>query len=416
MAKLRKPLQFETSFGVYVVDELIGEGGAGRVYGGIGIERDAIALKLLAENQVSADKKRRFKNEIAFLTRNKHPHIVTVIDHGIAREGDIVGAFYVMHRYHGSLRDLMRARIEPNEVLPLFSQILDGVEAAHLKGVVHRDLKPENILYDKDSNSLAIADFGIASFTEDILVTLVETGPAQRLANFQYAAPEQRTPGVPARATADIYALGLMLNEMFTAVVPHGTDYRSIGQVSKDLGFLDAIVAKMLRQSPEERPGSISDLKGLVQRHQAEAVSLQKLSDIDGTVVKSTEIDEPLAHEPPRLIGVDWNRGQLTLTLDRAVTPQWHEAFLNMGGYGAVLGKGPEAFSFKNNQALIGAGEHEVQLVVDYFKTWLPQASRKLNEMLQLSARVQQARRLDQLRSEREAEEQRLRVLKSIKI
>jgi serine/threonine protein kinase len=104
--------------------------------------------------------------------------------------------------------------------MAIFSQILDGVEAAHLQNVIHRDLKPENILCDQNFATIAIADFGTARFTEDILATAIETGPSQRLANFQYAAPEQRTVGGDVQATADIYALGLMLNELFTGSVP----------------------------------------------------------------------------------------------------------------------------------------------------------------------------------------------------
>src|SRR5258706_15498037 len=210
MHKLRKPISFETTFGTYVVDELLGEGGAGRVYGGLGIDQTPIALKVLAEDRATTDKRRRFRNEIAFLARNKHPNIVTITDHGIARGGEIVGPFYVMTRYDANMRDLIRDGVGRDRVLSLFSQILDGVEAAHLHGVVHRDLKPENILYNKNSNTLAIADFGTARFTEDLVATIVETGPAQRLANFQYAAPEQRTPGKQVEATADIYALGLI--------------------------------------------------------------------------------------------------------------------------------------------------------------------------------------------------------------
>jgi serine/threonine protein kinase len=114
-----------------------------------------------------------------------------------------------------------------------------SVEAAHLKGAVHRDLKPENILFDRRSNTPAVADFGVASFTDDIVATLVETSPAQRLANFMYAAPEQRTPGREVGPTADVYALGLMLNEMFTSNVPHGTEYRLIADVSAEFGYLD---------------------------------------------------------------------------------------------------------------------------------------------------------------------------------
>jgi serine/threonine protein kinase len=238
-----------------VVDELLGEGGAGRVYGGVGIDNSKIALKVLAADRSTTDKRRRFKNEIAFLLRNKHRNVVTVIDHGLSPDGP----FYVMRRYDSNLRELMRSGVPADAVLPFFSQILDGVEAAHLQGVVHRDLKPENILYERDSNTLAVADFGTPRFTEDLVITTVETGPAQRLANFQYAAPEQRSRKGGSRECRYL-CFGVILNEMFTGEVPHGTEYRLIGHVAKEQSFLDEIVAMTIRQRPEERPASIEEI------------------------------------------------------------------------------------------------------------------------------------------------------------
>lgn len=415
MPKLKTPTSFETTFGTYVVDELLGEGGAGRVYGGIGLDGAPIALKILAGERATADKRHRFKNEIAFQARNKHKNIVSVIDNGIATNGETVSPFYVMRRYQGSLRDLIRSRMPADVVLPLFGQILDGIEAAHLQRVIHRDLKPENILYDPESNTLVIADFGTARFTEELVAT-VQTAPGQRLANFQYAAPEQRTAGRSVGATADIYALGLILNEMFTGEVPHGTDYRLIARVASESAFLDDIVARMLRQAPEDRPSSITDVKGLIQRYKAEAVSLQKLSRIDGTVIEATRVDEPLAEVPPKLISADWNDGQLILTLDKPVSVEWINALNQMGSYSAVMGKPPQAFSFSSNQAFVNAAEHEVQLVIDNFKTWLPAASLTLKSILEREFRQQEAARTEQLRRARQAEEARLRVLRNMKI
>ena len=146
MSRLKKSIKFETTFNTYVVDVLIGEGGAGRVYGSVDTEGAVVAVKVLASERATSDRRRRFKREIELLSRNKHPNIVSVIDNGVAFDGKTVSLFYVMPPYDGSLRDLIQFGITPKSVLPLFLQILDGVEAAHLKGVIHRDLKPENIL------------------------------------------------------------------------------------------------------------------------------------------------------------------------------------------------------------------------------------------------------------------------------
>ncbi len=289
------------------------------------------------------------------------------------------------------------------------------VEAAHFKNVVHRDLKPENILCDSNTKTLAIADFGIARFAEELLATLVETSPAQRLANFTYAAPEQRVPGQAVTISADIYALGLIMNEMFTGVVPLGTGYPSIESVSKELGFLDPVVARMISQAPAARPASISEVKALIQRHQSEAVSLQRLSAITNTVIKADAIEDPLAHEPPKVISGDWNNGRLTLKLDRPVTSEWVNAFHNIGNYTSVMGIPPTAFSFRNSDAMVGVDTGSAQQVIDFFKVWLPKATQELKRSLTENARRAEAQRLEKLRQEQRAEEERLKANRGLR-
>jgi serine/threonine protein kinase len=319
-----------------------------------------------------------------------------------------------MPRYEGSLRGLLQKRLAPADVFPFFSQVLDGVEAAHLKGVLHRDLKPENILYRQ--RTLAIADFGIARFTEDPLIAAVQTKPSDRLANFLYAAPEQRVPGGAVTATADIYALGLMLNEMFTGAVPHGTEYAKIGPASKQHEYLDQIVDRMLRHSPSERPQTISEVKTLILKYQDEAVAHQRLSTITNTVIKVGEIDDPLAYEPPKLVDAKWDNGTLRLILDRPVNDNWIRALHNMGNYTSLWGKPPEAFRFIGNQAVIDSSEQDAQQIVNHFKPWLPKATAALRTHLQQEATDKAARQREQLRQQREAEERRLRVNSALRV
>lgn len=416
MPKLKAPLLFETAFSSYVADELIGEGGAGKVYAAKAGDGAAVAVKLLSEDRASKDKRSRFKNEIAFLEKNRHRNIVLVMDYGLLQSKPTSGPFYVMPKYDTNLRGLMREGIAPESVLPLFSQLLDGVEAAHLQGVVHRDLKPENVLYQRASRTLAIADFGIARFTEDQLATQVETAPAQRMANFQYAAPEQRVQGQLVNVPADMYALGLMLNELFTGVVPHGTDFKQIATVSPQHAYLDEAVVRLLRQTPKDRLASIAELKQLIQRNQSEAVILQRLSALSGEVVPATHVDDPLASEPPKLIGMDWDNGTLTLVLDRPVSREWIAALQNMGNYSSVMGCGPESFRIQGNKAVAHVSDHSVQNVVNHFKNWLPVATNVHRQRLEQAAQRAENQRRDELRRQKDAEERRLRILQNTKL
>jgi serine/threonine protein kinase len=415
MQKLKEPISMETAFGVYSAVEIIGEGGSGRVYGGTGLDGNPVAIKVLSPERSTTEKRKRFKNEIAFLHANRHPNIVTVTDFGLAATSKINGPFYVMPRYRGNLRDLMEMADNPEVILQRFAKILDGVEAAHLQGVIHRDLKPENILWD--GATVAVADFGIARFSSDLLFTKVETGPAQRLANFEYAAPEQRRAGAEVELPADIYSLGLMLNEMFTGSVPHGTEYTQIRSISESFAFLDGVVAQMMRQNPNERPKSISEVKGLIQRYRADAVTEQRLSKLTKTVIKADDIDEPLASEPPKLVDYDWENGRLTLILDRPVNHLWIDALLNhMGGYTSVLGAAPQNFSFQGNIASVSAQPEEVQRIINYFKQWLPVATSALKHQLEQKMRSDAEEKRRRLEIERRHEETRLNVLRNVKI
>lgn len=183
-----KLLQFNTSFGSYQATRVMGEGGSGRVYASKGDDGKEYAVKVLHPAHVSQEKARRFKNEILFGSRNKHKNIVSILDYGLWTNAGVSCPFYVMPMYGSTLRNVMKAGLKGEQVLPLFSQILDGLEAAHLLGVVHRDIKPENVL--TDHSTLLVADFGIAHFMAEEVATTVETRDGSRLANFVYAAPE----------------------------------------------------------------------------------------------------------------------------------------------------------------------------------------------------------------------------------
>ena len=276
MSKLKKPITLQTTFSSYTATEILGEGGAGRVYLATDDEMSQFAIKILNPARATKESLKRFKNEVLFGQRNTHKNIVTIIDNGV-----LVGAegkrepFYVMPAYSSSLRSVVAAGLPHTEVMTLFLPILDGVEAAHFQGIFHRDLKMENILYDEGGKRPVVADFGIAHFEQEDLYTAVETRNESRLANFQYAAPEQRRRGATVDRRADIYALGLLLNEMFTGEVPAGTGYRTIESVAADYGYLDSIVEQMIRQTPDDRIQTIDGIKREIDAHGHETISYQ---------------------------------------------------------------------------------------------------------------------------------------------
>lgn len=413
------PQRFETAVEEqYQVEALVGEGGSGAVFKVTNPDGEPFAVKCLDPDRVTRDKRKRFRNELRFCQEHRHKNVVRVLDHGITHVKGRSCPFYVMPYYPATLRHLMKQGMPHNKVLAYFSQILDGVEAAHLLAVWHRDLKPENLLYSPDSDTLVVADFGIAHFTEDYLHTLVETKPHDRLANFQYAAPEQRAKGQSVDQRADIYALGLMVNEMFTGSIIQGAGYTRISDLVPDFGYLDDLVDSMVQQSPDERPSSIDDIKQQLIARKIEFVSRQKLDGLRQLAIPRYAIDDPLIHDPVTLVDREYRDGKLFFTLSQPVSRAWIDCFKTAHTrHGVPWGYGPERFSFSKNVASIGSpSEGQVQSLIDCFKDWVKGANREYERRVVAEKRRQEQEEKRELEEEIREEEKRQRILRDTRI
>lgn len=375
MAKIKK-LEFDTMSNSYKTVSKLGEGGAGIVYEVTDQDSRTFALKILSAGVVSTDKVKRFKNEMDFLSKNRHENIVTVLDKGFVTENGKKLPFYVMPLYNQTLRTLIINKIQADKVLQYFGQILSGVEALHLKNVWHRDLKPENVLYDANNDMLLVADLGVAHFEEENLHTSIETKPNSRLANFEYAAPEQRRKGMLVDSKADIYALGLILNEMFTGDVLQGMGHKTIGTIALNYSYLDDLVNLMVQQSPDNRPNSIDFIKQELIGRYSNFIQRQKISELEKTVIPTSEIDDILIVEPVKIIGIDYNHGNLEFELNHVVTDKWIQVFKGIGNYSYHYGSAPINIHFRGNKASVVAREPYAVEIVEHFKQYLSSANR----------------------------------------
>jgi eukaryotic-like serine/threonine-protein kinase len=406
----------ETAFDQYQLIKTIGEGAAGWVWQAKDSGGNDVAIKVLNPLRATSEKRKRFQNEILFSSQARHPHIIRVRDSGVMTIEGHSTLFYVMPLLRGSLRKLLPTVTDISQRLKYFDQLLSGVEAAHLQGVVHRDLKPENVLYDAEKDVLVVADFGIAHFTDEELYTAVETKDGDRLANFQYAAPEQRSRGQVTDIRTDIFALGLMLNEFFTGQVPHGTRFKTVASVAPEYAWIDDLVDRMIEQDPQRRLPSIDEVKQQFMARQQDYVTRQRLSQIQNTVISVGEEDDPLAIEPPTVVDFAWENGLLALILSRKVNDGWIHALHNIGNHEAVWNKDPQMFRFVGNRASIAAEASDVQRIIDYFKTWLPRATevyRRTREKGRHEKAEAERRRLE---AEQQELERRRRLRAQIKI
>lgn len=414
----KAPLEFVTAFGRYTAraTDLLGQGGSGRVYRATDEQGNAVAVKVLEPGTATKEKARRFKNEILFGATARHAHVVPVLDSGSIRLRNGDASFYVMPLYPATLRQRIEAGIPPGEVLRLFGGLLDGVEAAHMQGVVHRDLKPENVLVD-GAGALVVADFGVAHFEDEERFTAVETRPGTRLANFQYAAPEQRVRGRAVDRRADLYALGLMLNEMLTGEVPHGTGYRAVADAAPEHAFVDEVVTALIQQSPAARPASIDVLKQQLHLAGQAFITRQKLNELQNTVVPASTVVDPLLDDPIRVIGFDVPApNTVTLMLNRAPSAKWKEAMQRVNGYRYYEGSDPRRMPINGTTIKVQATADILQQVINTYKEFIALTNDAYPRLLADEARSRDEQERRQRQAQIEAERQRLELLKSITI
>ena len=411
--------QFDTIDNTFLNKGIISEGGAGRIFRVEDSEGKEYALKLLkVDERTSRESLKRFKNETNFCINSSHPNIIKIIDRGFIKTDDgYKSPFYVMPIYGSTLRSVINSSIDREKILDIYSHIRNGVEAAHLKEVIHRDLKPENILCD-DKDNIVVADFGIAHFTKADLYTLIETKKGTRLANFVYAAPEQKIrDGIIDRRT-DIFSLGLILNELFTKEVPQGSNYKLINSVVDTFSFLDEVVEKMISQSKENRPSSVAEVKKLINERSNLFITNQRISKLDDSVIPTSEVSDPIITEPITLVDREWDERSetLTLVLSKNVNDEWKEAFVTLGNYHSLQGKPPNRFELKGNTAKIRAEENEIQPIIDCFKTWLPDVSIRYRAIVESKNQAEEEAYRRQIEEEKERLLRKKRVLENTHI
>ncbi len=242
----------------YRIIALLGKGGMGEVYRADDLTLgQAVAMKFLPD-EAGRDEGllERFRNEVRMARRVSHPNVCRVYD-----VGEVEGqTFFTMEYVDGEdLASLLRriGRLPPDKALDIARHLCAGLAAAHAKGVLHRDLKPANIMLD-GRGQVVITDFGLAGVADDIRGQEVRSGtPA-------YMAPEQLA-GKEVSTRSDIYALGLVLYEVFTgkrafaespaklAVV--GGD-RTPSRPSSVVKDLDPVVERVILRCLEPEPGA----------------------------------------------------------------------------------------------------------------------------------------------------------------
>lgn len=246
----------------YTITAYLGEGGMGTVYKAsdtmLGRE---VALKMLHGTLISQPQfLDRFKKEARVLAQLLHPNIA-VIYNFIGQDNN---HFMVMEYVEGNNLDtlLRRHKFIPHTlVVPMFLQVLEGLNHAHKKGIFHRDIKPSNLILTPEG-IVKLMDFGIAKIAGEQRLTQVN----RVVGTIEYMAPEL-IEGKDPSVASDIYAAGVTMYEMLTGKLPFegNTDYTLMQDIMKKKPVsvdklnatvppaLSNIVMKALEKKPEHR-------------------------------------------------------------------------------------------------------------------------------------------------------------------
>ena len=269
----------------YEITGRLGAGGMGTVYAGVQpVIGKRVAIKVLQREYASNPQVvNRFIQEARAVNQVQSRYIVDIFSFGALADGR---HYFVMENIEGeALRDYLRGRgtLAFDEAYSILRAVCRGLAAAHEKGIVHRDLKPENIMVVSEDGqpSAKLLDFGIAKLVGSNSNPGFATQTGTAMGTPYYMSPEQ-VRGVDVDHRTDIYALGIIMFELFTGSLPfNARSYIELvnqhlfaappnprklsGAVSLEL---EALILRCIAKDPAQRPQSMTqlnaDLDGLV--------------------------------------------------------------------------------------------------------------------------------------------------------
>jgi tetratricopeptide (TPR) repeat protein len=223
-----------------------------------------LVVKALAADDLDRDISQVFA-EARILEELDHPAIIRLRDCDYVDPALKSRPYLVMDYFEGmTLEEHVQKHgpLAADDWPVLAHLVADGLQAAHVKGILHRDVKPANLLVRRESAGwrVKLIDFGLAMRRQALQGTV---GSGRTLAGssiagtLDYAAPEQmgRLPGVSVGAQADVYSFGkTCCYALFRTTQPSWQHWRKLTEPMAEL------LGTCLAEAPAERPKSFADV------------------------------------------------------------------------------------------------------------------------------------------------------------
>ena len=260
---------------------MLARGGNGVVFEGrqLSLQRP-VAVKVLLNSNPSAQKKKRFAEELKATAKVKHRNVVEI--YSVYDTTEI--SFFVMELLNGeSLKDILkeRERIPATEAARIALDVCRGLDAVHQQDLVHRDVKPANVMVADEGHDgtelVKIIDFGVVRDAGDLNRDV--TQDQMLIGTPAYMSPEQIHDPTDVDSRSDVFAVGVMLYEMLTGTRPfNGAPHmiaKSVERESlvsiRDLDDriprdIESICLKAMRAKPINRYASADEMGQDLQR------------------------------------------------------------------------------------------------------------------------------------------------------
>lgn len=268
----------EDFIGEWSLVEEIGSGGQSKVYEAKkGEGKETVAIKVIQVKKEYQKKLSRFEQEMKIhetLSSSGVKNVIPILDSGLIEKAeDEVLGYIVMPKAEVTLHDISRRFVNRLELsLEVFFGIVNGIKEINNAGVIHRDIKPSNVLFlDQDDLEPLVSDFGIC--------LLKETPDSERLTSADetvgakyFMAPEQERGGViEIKESADIYALGKLLNFMLTGNYIHREHIDELTFTKDEMNadprceiIVEEILKRTIVEKEEDRIQNASELFDII--------------------------------------------------------------------------------------------------------------------------------------------------------